>query len=128
MVCLIVYAPLPAVIMSKASCGLRLLYSFTKAFNVRCCVFKSNADGIAQDAFRSRCIRSCLPFCSGCDGSENTGKIPSSINQYDNLEKRCIEVAAANGDPLSVWTCLGSPNILKTLVNSFFTDFKSSCK
>src|SRR4030042_3450460 len=117
---------LSGVSISKASCGLTLLYSLTKESNFLCCDFKSYEDGLAQAAFKSRCIRSCRPFCSGWAGSENTGKIPNSINQYDNLVYRCIDDTEPKGPPLSVCICLGIPYLLNILVNSAFADLKFS--
>jgi len=100
------------------------LYSFTNALSFLCSRVLLEAGGLAASAFNSRCIRSCLSFCSG---SEYTGRISCSRSQTANEESRASDVEQAKGKPLSEWICSGVPYFLKILINTAFVASKVGC-
>src|ERR1700756_1809142 len=94
--------------MAKASCGRTWLYSSRNLSIARCCALRLAAAGIAVSCFSVRCIRSCLPFCSGCPASIRSTTIPSFIHHTASRDNPAI-AREANGAPLSVRIVSGRP-------------------
>ncbi len=66
------------------------------------------AGGWAASCFRVRCIRSCLPFCSGCPAARRSGRIPNLIHHTASRDNPAT-AREANGGPLSVRIACGIP-------------------
>src|SRR5260370_10796504 len=96
------------VFMSSASCGRSWLYSCRNKSRACCWARRLALGGDAASCFKVRCIRSCLPFCSGCPAAMRSGVIPSFIHHTASRDRPAIE-RPANGGPLSVPIASGMP-------------------
>src|SRR6266404_3441144 len=94
--------------MPSASWGRTSLYSWRKRSSARCCLRRLAAGGWATSCFSVRCIRSCLPFCSGCPASMRSGTMPSLIHHTAKRDSPA-RARVANGAPLSVRMAAGMP-------------------